>query len=426
MTFTTPYVTAGAKQYQVAPHFVAYQYKDSFISNKVYWDNSSAYPITTTNMIQQQLSSNKFVGGEILFDFNHSPSQVPSVGQARTYTRLTASAANGAAKIPVAWNMSTNKFGVFVLRSTGAATTGTVKFRSSIGNEITKDFTLSSTAGVVSVVSVDLTDPTTYTGTPVLSNITEVEVQIATSGNSLEVAMVYGVDNFAQIIGTKIVLPYTCVSSINWENTIETAQLACQQLTEKEIATGRTVKFNLTAKKRNLLMLALASGKVPASSTIDIIEVANDSQNGKRTITAGTITITAGQKIAAVIVNGNSLIESMRDSTTNLDPSEYHYNSTTGVLTFNSALNGYIPVVYVNSTTTIENFDVSGLELGYIGKLYITRDTEGGSSKEYIKAYKVQLLQAVSNMADDGDEIEMQHTLLPDPNGKFYNVASSN
>jgi len=91
MTFTTPYVTAGAKQYQVAPHFVAYQYKDSFISNKVYWDNSSAYPITTTNMIQQQLSSNKFVGGEILFDFSHSPSQVPSVGQARTYTRLTAS-----------------------------------------------------------------------------------------------------------------------------------------------------------------------------------------------------------------------------------------------------------------------------------------------------------------------------------------------
>lgn len=422
LPITETYQKAGTQQFKLQPLMKAFQYKDSIIKNKVYWIDSTAYPITPTNMTVTRKSWNKFVGGETIYS---TSATAPAVGTRYPYVTLTASAINATASIDVGtWDMTNDRYAVVALRSTGTATAGSVKFRSSVGNEVVKDFTLSATSGTILNVVVDLQDATLYTGTPVLSAITEVEVQIDADTEDLDVALAYGVQNEMQIIGHTLDYIFECINGISQDGGLSISDIICRQLVSRRVGSGRVPTMTLTMKKSSLQALALSNGDVAGDSSVDHITVINSEDVSGRAISSGRITISTGQTIAFIKVNGTlyQATSTQEILAVNLEEGTYYYNSATGTIDFGGSVEGSIPEVAVVDSLTLPNFDVKGLELGYIGRLYITMETLDGRTITET-SYKAQLEPATPALADDGDTIEVNVTMLPDEYRRFKNIS---
>lgn len=427
-TPVTAITTAGTKQFANPPVFKAYQVKDNLIPYKLYWDDSSAYPLTDiATGTHATVSSRRPLAGDLyetLFDPANTSSDVPLVGQKRDYARITAGAIDDGAKISVGnWDLSNRNWFVLVVKSTGTSIAGKLKIRSSAGNESVCSFTTNSTADTWEAKVFDFrTDGATnvaFTGTPVFTGITEIEVTVDTA-DSVDVAMTYATVTRQEIIGSELTIVHPCISEAGIEDSVDVGDLLCRQLAEASTVTGRTTTVTLGTKKKDIADQAIALGDVLSKEQVYVPELYYDATLNSTAIATGTITVTAGLKIAHIYIDGVGYLQAF-DSATDVPEGAYHYSGTT--ITVNAIYNGKVPRIYIYNQKNLLVRKARGLELGYVGYLDIPRKTENGSY-EYWKSSKAQVRMTAESFNDDFDQINFEYKLFANASGAFYTVAN--
>ncbi len=426
---STPTKTAGAQQFAQLPIiFSGYQVKDSIISNKVYWDNSSAYPVTNvTTGTTQTLETNFFRNGDLyntVYNPGDTSANVPLVGQKRSYTRITSGAIDDGAKIAVNFDLSNENWAVLVVKSTDTSVAGKLKIRSSAGNETVCTFTTSATANTQEKFIFNFKDTSesnvSETGTTDFTGITELEITLDSASESLDVGMVYFVNNYTQIIGEKVSFTHQCVSEASFENTLDISDLLCGQQVEESIGSGRSIQLTVGARKKDIEAQALAIGDVIKIKRGYYIETLNDDNVGAKEITAGTITVPAGLTIGEIYIQGVGSLKEY-NTATNIPEGAYHYDSTT--ITFNTAYNGKIPKILIWNLTAKKVQAIRNLELGYVGILQMPRKIPNSNQYEYITAFKAQIMLETEGFNDDFDQVNFMYKFYP-VNGLYAEKAN--
>lgn len=426
---TTPITSAGAKQFSdLVIQYTAYQVKDTILENKLYLDNSSAYPATVVGTATlTTVTSRKPLAGD-LYNTVYTPADiavnVPLVGQSRNYTNINATAINGGAKWSVNWNMSNDNWFSIVVKSTSTSVAGKLKIRSSASNESVCTFTTSATANTWERKTFDFktngATGVTWTGTPVFTGITEIEVTLDAISTA-DVAFVYGANNLSQLVGAKLSYAHPCVSEFAMENTLEMADYLCGQQVIGSTGTGRTINIKIAALKKDIEANAIGLGDVVKVKSNYVQELVNDTNVGNKAFSAGTLTITANQIISRIYVEGVGQLKEA-DSATTVAERAYHYNSSTGVITVNTLYNGKVPTIYIWNNKALLTTQVKNLELGYVGYLSIPRKLEGGKY-QYIICRQAQVMMEAETMADDGDKLNFMYKIYP-VNGLYVDVAT--
>jgi hypothetical protein len=421
-----PYTTAGTKQYAVL-EFMHYQYKDNsnIIPNKVYWDNNTIYPVTAvaTGTFSAQ-TTGKPASGEVVY----TPSATaPLIGQDRSYVKITAAAANDGAEVTgIAQDFSNVTYFVAVVKSTTASKAGKIKITDSTGTAYaTCSFTTSASTDTWSSVAFDLKSgndtSVVVTGSIDWTDIQDITVTLDAAGD-VSVAMTYGINSLNQMIGQVLTYDYiTCPSSAIISDNMETTDLICKQLTKRKIATKTAPQLELKHKATSLAQMGVSIGTVAKNSSVYTLEEIYSSTLGKPAITAGTVSVpTSITRLGSVMVGGRALVSAPRAML--VDANSYYFDSATGTVTFDSSYNGSVPTIYAESAKNLDNVDKIGLELGYVGRFYITRNAEDGR-KIHNLVYKAQIMSGETSPADDGDEMTTTFAFLPDDDTKFYNTA---
>lgn len=424
LVLQTPLIThAGTKQWVDYPIvFKHYQYKDTFISELLYLEGSAAYPATVVGTATTSIITSNFpVSGETIYHPSHTASTVdgftvnsPLVGRRSNYTRINATAINGGSKWTVSWDMSNDNWLVVVHKSSTTSVAGKVKVRSSVSNESVGAFTTSATANTwtASIFNFKTSGATgvTITGTPVYTGITEVEITLDAI-SVCDIAAVYAVNNLDQVIGRIIGYSHTCVSEVAFENTLETANLLCGQQVERVTGSGRTMSMTISSKKFDMLTEASAMGTSLEQKTIYYEDVINSDVIGKKTITAGTVTLLGSQNLSSVYVDGVQF--SRVTSATAIPLNAYHYNSSTGVFTFNTQYNGRTPIVRIWNTASRTTRSIRNLEMGYLGYLQAPRRAEESGVIDYITCEKAQNMFDSEALNDDFDQLNIKYNIYP-------------
>lgn len=425
---TSPITTAGTKQFGDLPIiFSGYQVKDTLINNKLYADNSSAFPSTvvgtavlTTRTSNSPLAGNLF---ETLYSPSNSNALIPLVGQKRDYLNINASVSNSGARWAVSWNMSFDNWATLVIRSTGTSIAGKLRFRSSVGNETTCSFTTSSVANTWTNINrfdfkTNAATGVVFTGAPVFSDITAVEITLDAI-SQVDVAMIYGVNNYSQIIGERIAYKHACVSEANFENTLEMSELLCNQLVEQKTGSGRAVSITVGSKKKDIEAQSIGLGDIIKIKQGSFIDVINDENIGRRVVTAGAITLVAGLNIALVEIDGIGTLKPFHSATT-VPEGAYFYTGTT--FTTNPLYNGRIVRIYIWNTTNKATREIKALEMGFVGFLQMPRRTESGKY-EYITTRKAQVTLQTEGFNDDFDQVNFMYDIYPQ-NGSYVEIAT--
>jgi hypothetical protein len=341
---------------------------------------------------------------------------------------LTASSTNGTATISVgSWDLTYRKFLTFVVRKTSTTmTTGTIRALSGVGDLAEQTFDITSlSAGDYQRLTIDVSDATLQSGSFDISAVTDVEIEIDVSGEALEIGMIYAVSDRLMTIGGIIDLQFNCIGELSIENTIETADKICKNLARDVFGTGRTDTITVTTPNVNLLGYALAAGKVPKNELFETITTVNSSSVVSRAISTNTITLPTNLSIWTVAVDGVTYQDgsSVGLTASTLTPGYYHYNSSTGVMTFPTGLNTKIPVVQAINNTQIPHFDSVGLDTGYEGVLYLVLESSDGRQK-IIKVPRAKLVQTNDTFnTDNNDTVEYSIRFLASDEDIVYTTA---
>jgi len=419
------YTTAGTKQFKTLS-FVHYQYKGglNLIPSQVYFDNNTLAPVTAVGTgTVTQVSTGRPLSGETVY----SPvSNAPLVGEDRQYSKVVAVAADDGMQVAVKWDMSNDNYLTIVVKSSTASTSGKVRVTDSTGTAYSEcTFTTGTAVNTWETFVFAFKDNTkanvTHTGSPDFSAIEKIQITVDTLGEDLSTAMIYGMNNQNLRIGQTVVIDFlTCPSGATLSDNLETTDLMCRQLTKRKIASGRAPTLELTHKATNLAQMGVSIGTQPKNTSAYRIQEIYSATQSSTAITGGIVNLSTGLILGKVAIGGQ--VKSPITDTILLDTNHYHYNSTTGVMTFDSSFNGQVPTIEAQVASNLDNLDVAGLELGYIGRMYVTRTTDAGR-EIYNTAYKAQISTGDTSGADDGDEITTNLSFLPDDSNRFYNVA---
>jgi len=424
---TNTITTAGTKQFNDLPIvFSGYQVKDSLISNKIYTDNSSAYPATAIATGSASTISTNFPLAGDLFATIYNPgntiANVPLVGRQRDYTRVTAGAIADGVKWAVSWDMTLDNWFVVVVKSGGTSVAGKLTVRSTAGNESVCAFTTSSVANTweSKIFNFKTAGATgvTITGAPAFAAITEIEVTLDAASNA-DVAMAYAVNNYSQIIGSRIAYRHACVSEANFQNTLEMADLLCGQQVEQKTGSGRTIEITVGSKKKDIEAQAIGIGDIVRRKNGYFLEVLNDENVGQKAVTAGVITIPAGLNVALVEIEGAGVLKPYHEATA-VPEGAYHYDTTT--ITTNALYNGKVLRVWIWNRVSKVTRQVKNLEMGFLGFLQMPRKTES-DKYEYITTTKTQVSLQPEGFNDDFDQVNFMYSVYPQ-NGTYVEIAN--
>jgi hypothetical protein len=425
---TTSITSAGTKQFNEYPiYFAGYQVKDDTLTNKLYTEGSSAYSATAvatgTTTIQ---TSRKPLAGDLyntVFNPADTSVNVPLVAKGKDYTRITGTSINDGAKWTVSWDLSADNIFTIVLKSAGTSVAGKLKIRSSASNESVCAFTTSSTANTWERKSFDFktngATGVTFTGTPVFTAITEIEVTLDAITTSVDVAMIYGAGNTLQLIGNRLDYAHPCISEMAFENALEKADLLCGQQVVESTGTSRAISVKIGAKKKDIEAEAIAMGNVIKYKSGYFLELINDTNVGNKAVTAGAITLASGLNIARVYIEGVGNLKKA-DSATSITEGGYFYTGTT--LTISTIHNGKVPTIYIFNLKSVLTTQIKDLELGYVGWLQIPRKLLNGKY-QYVTCKKAQVMLEPETMAEDYDQMNFMYNIYPS-GGTYAEIAT--
>ena len=426
---TQPVTSAGTKQFGELPIvFTGYQVKDSLIDYKIYTNNSSANLVVPQGAgATVQVINTDFPPNGDLFTTLYNPSItnpiLPLVGVKKDYVRIARSSAAGGAKIAVQWDLSLQNWFVLIAKSTAASVAGKLIIRSSSGNQAECSFTTPTTANTwarfIFNFKTNGAPGVSFTGTPNFSNITELEISLDAANTSVDVAMLYAVNNYSQIIGNKIVYKHSCISEFAFDNTLDFADLLCNQQVSQRTGTSRKIEITIGAKRKDIEAQAIALGDIIRLKTGYFLELINDDNVGQRVITNGSITLPSNLNIALVEIDGVGVLKEYHQNT-GIPEGAYHYSGST--LTVNSIYNGKIPRIYIWSKENKPTRTISNLDLGFLGFMQIPRRMENGKF-EYITAPKAQVSLDNEAFNEDFDQVNFKYTILPH-NGRYVEIAN--
>ena len=413
--------TKTTQQYKDNSFFTAWQTDETLASEKAYWDNSVSYPITAvaSGTVTQIATSGPLKGTK--FGTTWTPEStdinIPLVGRATNYTRIVGTAVTDGAKLDVGkWNISNDKLVggklVLVCKSSIASQAFTVTLRTSTGNEEKYSFTSSVATNTWSFKALTL-GTGVVTGIMDYANITYIEVLC---NGTIDVAMSYVVNDLLQILGQEVTLDYSCVMEHTFNDSVDIADVICNNLVKEKTPTGRKIEFTFKTTEKDLKANAMFLGESVKRETQKIPTTLSSATVGaKYVITSAIVTLGASLDIARVKVDGQVLDLAL--SATTVDQNSYYYNSTTGVMTFDASFEGKYPQIIVYNSATANVVRMAGLKTGMVGTMFIPRETDGTTTMYRLN--RVQLVKVEESPADAADEVTYTCAALPDDNGVF-------
>jgi hypothetical protein len=96
----------------------------------------------------------------------------------------------------------------------------------------------------------------------------------------------------------------------------------------------------------------------------------------------------------------------------------YHYDSSTGVFTFNTTYNGKVPTIKVNSLVTLPSIQDKELKLGYVG-VFRAKITVNESKYKLYTAKKAQVMFNDIAVNDDFDQENYSYKIYRDEDGVY-------
>jgi hypothetical protein len=406
----------------------AYQTSDRDIDTKLYTDGSSLYTAIST-AVSAGTETFKSVDGPVVGDaydttyyYTDTEVQRPLVGQQRNTVVITAPAINAGRLYDTNFNLANKNHFVLVVKSSGTSVAGKVKIRSTASNESVCAFTTSATANTwerkIFDFKVSGSTGVTFTGTPNFAVVCDVEITLDVASN-VEVALLYFVDSYEQIIGNVLKTRINCVSEYGIERSVDQADLICRQQVERSTISKKSLEIKVSTKKQDLATKGLGMGTQVINRTAYIIETVNSTNVGAKTISAGAITLNVGADldiIDMVLIDGNRLIS--YDSATNVPVNGYHYNTSSGVWTFNTLRNGKIPTITVNNALSLPSVQDKELYDGYTGPLRLELSVNDVKVKQYL-AKKAKLTFSDTAINEDFDQENYSFKVYRDNDGVY-------
>lgn len=421
--------SAGVKEVQEIM-LDAYQCLDDGITNKLYFDGSyfDSLGANVGTGSETTQTTNRPVDGNLydnLYYYDNTEAQRPLVGQSLNYKRIACGGTeNGGRVYSYLANLSNANWAVIVVKSTGTGVAGKFKIRSSSGNKSVCAFTTSATANTWERKIFDFknngTPGVTFTGSPVFTAITQLEITLDAISTSVDVAMVYFANNYLEIIGNELKIRQTCISEYAIERTLDTAFLTCKQQEERGTGTGKSVMFNVGTKKQNITVEGMALGDIVQGRTVYTTEVINSANVGNRAITAGVIALTPNLNIDTVFIGDQQLAS--YHTATGVPLNGFHYNSTSGDLTVNTAYNNKVPTIKVNSAINLPSIQDKGLKLGYVGA-FRAKITVNENKYKLYTAKKAQIMFNDIAVNEDYDQENYSYKVYKD-NDDVYMTKS--
>jgi len=425
---TPTVVTSAGTKSVLNVAYDVYQVSDQDIDTKLYTDGSSLYTAIST-AVSGGTETFKSVDGPVVGDrydttyyYTDTEAQRPLVGQDRNTVIITAPSNDAGRLLDTNYNLTNKNHFVLVVKSAGTSVAGKVKIRSTASNESVCAFTTSATANTwerkIFDFKVNGSTGVTFTGTPNFTVPMDIEITLDTTSD-VEIALFYFVDSYEQIIGNVIKTRLNCVSEYSIDRTVEQADLLCRQQVERSTVSSKSLEIMVSTKKQDLATKGLGMGTQVINRTAYIIETVNSTNVGAKVITAGTITLNVGADIDTVdtvLIDNKRLVS--YDSATNVPINGYHYNTSSGVWTFNTLNNGKIPTITVNNAISLPSVQDKELYDGYVGPLRLELSVNDVKVKQYL-AKKAKLTFMDTAVNEDFDQENYSFKVYRDNDGVY-------
>jgi hypothetical protein len=400
----------------------AYQVKDISLSEKLYFDGSSyinSISSAVTSGTETVSSANLPVAGDLyntVYFYSDAEASRPLVGRQTDITTITTTGSNDGRKYTLAKDMSNDYWAVLVYKSSSA---GKLKIRETGTKE--RVYTLPSSSGswTRGIFNMRVDGVAGATSDPDWSAITVREITLDSAG-SINIAMFYICNNYLQIIGNLLKVRHLCISELTMERTLDTADLLCKQQAVQSTGTTKSFTINVGTKQQDITVEGLALGNIIKKESVYMVDTINDTNVGNKPISAGALTLSASLNIDTVYIGSQQYVAV--NSASNVPSKCYHYNSSTGVFTFNTEENGKVPTIKINNLVSLPTVGDENLELGYVGTFRLQKLVNDTRNMIYISK-KAQIMYNSQDMNEDFDQSNFSYKIYRDPNGRYMSKS---
>jgi hypothetical protein len=320
--------------------------------------------------------------------------------------QITAAGANQGIRITAPFNLSKSFKLCIVVSGTTASVAGKIKIQSTPGtNESVCSFTTSATVGQATRHVFDFqtngSTGVTWTGTPVFSTVTNIEITLDAAGTIGLYGIFFTANDF-QVPGQILTSRFNCIDEYGREEGYEDAKQMCANSIVGSVGTGRAPTINVTSTTTNQYIEAISKGFVPTV----MIEQRLTKLQGTYTVPSTgpfTVTLPSLPNVDHIMLQNAGMVNI---TTTGVANDNFAlYNPTTGVLTFPASLAGYSSTsttknmeIWVWETVSITGYVVAGNDASYSGYLQLLED--GGNSKELTISEKALIKPAETELGD--------------------------
>ena len=352
-----------------------------------------------------------------VFAYGYTTGVRPLARRTTGYKRITATGVGSGRNFTGFKVSATLGDSVGIVMKVGATATVTVIVRTSSGNE--ESFTITGVTTSWDLYTVEL-GTGTITGTPVYSNITEIQIT-SSIATTVDVYTIAFANNASAFIGQQITIGFDCIDSQEMETIRELADVMCYNYVERKTPTKTGMTLKLTTNNTNYLLNAAGIGEVIKRGLTNVIKTLNSETEGaKDDVTAGVITLATGLVATRFrhVRIGDITLQRV-DRVGDIGQYGYHYNSTTGALTVSTDYNGQFPLVTYMDSVIGEYYELRNLKSGVVGNLSFGVDTADGV-QIVNEIFKVQLGKITKSSGDANAKQETELEALPYKRGNDY------
>lgn len=399
-----------------------------------YWQNESDQ-VDNTVYLGNYLTTAAISGGNIASLSSPVPTRTNKYGNPFNYINpvqplvskngalLQRVSATGAASgrewtnLPI---LSVNANDFISIVTKNSVTSGTITFR--FGSDSTNYYTYTLTASAATAAGYApysfRIGSGTATGTPVLTSMKYFAV-IGSAAMDIDPYCFSTANNPSNFIGSRHTSVFDCLTDLAMESAMEKGEIACFNYIERKVTTKGGFKITVKQNQISMKNEAATGGETLKRDTLNTRVILNSSTEGaKATIASGIITLATGlsvYSIANVTLSSGpnaGTVLNLASNVNEVNESTYFYNSTTGVMTFDSTHNGVIPFVEQVTQTTGTTYLKKNLKTGAVGNLILQRETQDGKTEIY-EFFNAEASDSKRNNQDTNIEGETTFEVYP-------------
>ena len=400
--------------------FLTYQNREDNLTNAIYLDESTRYPLTTTTGGYTAKNFGLFTSANNVGVYSPANQSTPTVVVSKSYV----TANTGGVTFTIDSNIASMEFdntAYLSVRDDGTTRNVTVRIQSSTGNSSLFTGTTSGTGEDENLTwnpKVNSTD-VTVTGNPDWKNIEQITV---TLDENVDAAFLGTTNNPLGVVGTVLSLPICCATSMELEETIDTFERLCGQEVVEEVANKYTATLSVETTSQSYIQSSIVRATIPkrvkgySLKTLTGLESVVAETVGTKEY--GSLSVGTGLDIKALLVEQDSILQQV-NSLGLVEGSFAHYDSAAGKLYFDKSYVGKTVKVKYFEYTDLTQVGNRGLVVNYAGYMSATLFDLQNKGEAIERAFPNITLKSQTSAAGDQDTQTLEFS-VGKSNGVYY------